>query len=93
MEAGKEFYVTWTVLNTGTKNWTVNTIDFIYVNGYRHEGKPIQDLWKNVPSGRTIDLRVLFKAPKAPGEYRATWTLKVGNRVFCGMRTIFEVRE
>jgi hypothetical protein len=91
VQAGKEFYVTWTVLNTGTKNWTTTTIDFIYKSGYRHEGKPIQDLWKNVPSGRTINLQVLFKAPKVPSEYAANWTLRVGNYSFCEMRATFEV--
>lgn len=93
IEAGREFYITWTVLNTGTKYWTVNTIDFIYTGGYRHEGTKIQDLWKNVPSGGKVNLQAFYKAPKVPGEYRVFWTLKVGNRSFCGMTSMFEVRE
>lgn len=93
VQADKEFYVTWTVLNTGTKNWTTTTIDFIYKSGYRHEGKSIQDLAKNVPSGGKINLRVLFKAPKVPGEYAANWMLRVGNFSFCEMRVTFEVRK
>ncbi len=93
VEGGKEFHVTWTVLNTGWKTWTINTIDFIYKSGYRHEGKPIQDLWKNVPPGKTINLTVLFKAPKRAGEYTAIWTLKVGKQSFCGMRTVFIVED
>jgi hypothetical protein len=93
IEAGKEFYITWTVLNTGTKNWTINTIDFVYTGGYRHEGTKIQDLWKNVPSGRTVNLQAFYKAPKVAGEYRVYWTLQVGNHPFCGMTAMFEVRE
>lgn len=93
VEGGKEFHVTWTVLNTGWKMWTTTTIDFIYKSGYRHEGKPIQDLWKNVPPGKTIDLVVLFKAPKRAGEYTAIWTLKVGRYSFCGMRTVFIIED
>jgi hypothetical protein len=87
----REFYVTWTAINTGTKNWTTTTIDFVYRTGYRHEGKPIQDLWKNVPSGGSINLRVLFKAPKVEGEYPVYWALKVGNKEFCQLWTRFEV--
>jgi hypothetical protein len=93
IEAGSDFYITWTVLNNGTKNWTINTIDFIYTGGYRHEGRAIQDLWKNVPSGRTINLQAFYKAPKVPGEYRVHWTLKVGNYTFCGITAMFEVRK
>jgi hypothetical protein len=92
VDPGKEFYVTWTVLNTGTKTWTTTTIDFLYRTGYRHEGKPIQDLWKNVRPGQTINLQVLFKAPRAPGEYRAYWHLQVGNFPFCQMVAHFEVK-
>jgi hypothetical protein len=93
VKAGEEFTVTWTVLNTGTKPWTTTTIDFVYYSGFRHEGRGIQDLWRNVPSGGTIALKVLYKAPKnAPKEYRAYWNLRVGNRDFCVMMTEFEVR-
>lgn len=93
VKAGEEFTVTWTVLNTGSKPWTTTTIDFVYYSGFRHEGRGIQDLWRNVPSGGTINLKVLYKAPKnAPKEYRSYWNLRVGNRDFCVMMTEFEVR-
>lgn len=87
----QEFTVTWTILNTGTKFWTVNTIDFVYHNGYRHEGRAIQDLWRNVASGTTVNLKVEYKSPKAPGEYYSRWNLRVGNRDFCVMQMSFEV--
>lgn len=87
-----EFYAYWTVYNTGTMPWTANTIDFVYKSGYRHEGKIIQDLSSTVASGRSITLKVLFKAPKSPGIYTAIWTLKVGNNRFCGMMMYFEVQ-
>ncbi len=91
VERDKEFSVTWTVLNTGTKHWTVNTIDFVFQSGFRHEGRSIQDLWKNVAPGNTVNLTVRYKSPKQLGEYRAIWNLRVGNRDFCGMVMSFEV--
>lgn len=92
VRAGEEFTVTWTVVNNGAKPWTVNTIDFVYRSGFRNEGRGIQDLWRNVPSGGSINLTVLYKAPKtAPKEYRSYWNLRVGNRDFCVMMTEFEV--
>jgi hypothetical protein len=90
---GREFMVSWTVLNTGTKVWTVNTIDFVYTGGYRHEGTKIQDFRTNVPRGGTGVVSATFVAPKAPGEYRSFFTLKVGNREFCGMKIMFAVEE
>jgi hypothetical protein len=85
------FYVTWTLLNNGTKTWTNNGVDFIYTGGFRHEGRPIQDLPATVAPGHGITLRVLLSAPKAPGTYNVFWSLKVGNRLFCHMKHTFEV--
>ncbi|MDP1545540.1 MAG: NBR1-Ig-like domain-containing protein [Anaerolineales bacterium] len=90
---GTSFTVGWKVFNTGDKTWTVNTIDFVYTGGYRHEGTKIQDFRTNVPRGGTGTVSATFVAPKAPGEYNSFFTLKVGNREFCGMRIIFEVQK
>lgn len=90
--AGKSFVAYWTVINTGTKTWTGNTIDFVYKSGYRHDGKLIQDLSSTVAPGRQVAVGVSFTAPKVAGEYAAIWTLKVGNHPFCGMKIIFEVK-
>lgn len=91
MQPKAVFYASWTVVNTGTKSWTSNTIDFVYKSGYRHEGKLIQDLSSTVGPGGKIVLNVLYKAPKFSGVYTATWTLKVGNNRFCGMKMTFEI--
>ncbi len=80
---GKNFYVTWTVMNTGTELWPNTGIDFIYDTGYRTEERPIQDLWHSVSPGHTINLKVLFTA---------IWILKVGHKVFCRMKIVFLVK-
>jgi len=91
MPAGKPFTATWTVINTGTKTWSVNAVDFIYVSGYRHEGKRIQDLYRTVKPGGTVTWFVDFIAPKAPGVYTSTWITVVGHDRMCGVNFTFEI--
>ncbi len=93
IKAGAEFYAYWRVVNTGTKVWTSNTIDFIYLSGLKQEERRIQDLSSTVGSGGFVTLKVLFKAPKAPGTYTSIWTLKVGSQPFCGLKMFFEVAK
>ena len=93
VQAGKGFTAYWTVLNTGTKTWTSNTVDFVYKSGYRHDGRVIKDISSEVEPGRSLTLKVSFTAPKTAGERTAIWTLKVGNHPFCGMKITFDVKE
>lgn len=86
---GKDFYVTWTVMNTGTKTWSNNGIDFVFESGYRTEQRQLQDLPRSVVSGASINLKVLLTAPKVEGTYQAIWQLKVGQKVFCRMVIVF----
>jgi hypothetical protein len=93
VERRESFYVYWTVLNTGTKTWTNNTIDFVYAGGFDNEGRSRQDLAAlAVPPGSTTTVKVLFKAPKRAGVYSAMWSLVVGNHPFCSMKITFEVQ-
>lgn len=88
---GKDFYVTWSVMNTGTETWSNNGIDFVYETGYRTEQRQIQDLSRSVVSGGSIGLKILLTAPKNAGTYSAIWALKVGNKAFCHMKIVFKV--
>ena len=89
---GRDFYVTWAVMNTGTKTWPNNGIDFVYESGYRTEQKPIQDLSRSVVTGDGIELKILLTAPEKPGTYNAIWALKVGHQSFCHMKIVFLVK-
>lgn len=90
---GTRFYVSWTLLNTGNETWTVNGVDFIFSAGYQNEDHIVQDFRVNVPRGGKVTVTATFVAPKTPGEYNSFFSLMVGSREFCGMRTIFEVRK
>lgn len=87
------FVVYWTLMNTGTKTWTINGVDFVYSGGYRHEETKIQDFTRNVSTGQTITVSASFQAPKKPGVYQTFFNLMVGKRVFCAVKYIFEVIE
>lgn len=91
MPQGESFYVSITLMNTGTRTWPYNSVDFIYQNGLRIEGRKIQDLPRSVARGQEITLQSLLVAPKQPGIYNTTWTLKVGNNPFCGVKYSFKV--
>ncbi len=87
----EHFSIFVTLRNTGTRSWTINTIDYVYTGGYRHEGTKIIDFPENASTGSTITLRVDFQAPKEPKTYNSLWVLKVGNHPFCGFRLSFQV--
>lgn len=93
IKGGTSFNAYFTVVNTGTKVWTSNTVDFLYKSGLKQEDKRIQDLSSTVGPGGFVTFRVLFKAPKSPGSYASIWTLKVGRLSFCGMKMSFDVQN
>lgn len=92
-KAGTPFVASWTIVNTGTKTWTVNGVDVVYTGGWRHEETRIQDFHANVPTGGRIKVTASFIAPKREGEYNSYFTLMVGKRRFCHLAISFGVVE
>jgi hypothetical protein len=92
VKGGSDFYVAWTIVNTGTRAWTNNGVDFVYDSGFRHEGGPIQDMPRLVPRGGKITLKVLIVTPKNEGTYNVIWSLQVGITMFCHMKVSFVVK-
>jgi len=90
--AGEPFTATWSIINTGTKDWSVNAIDLVYKSGYRHVGKKIQDLHRSVKPGESVTWFIYFVAPKASGAYASTWQVVVGHDRMCGITITFEVK-
>jgi hypothetical protein len=90
---GQIFNVYWTVLNTGTKTWTNNGVDFLYSSGLRMDGRHIQDLRLSVKPGSKITLKIQLTAPKKVDTYSTIWALKVGKTSFCRMQITFNVTK
>lgn len=93
VKPGSNFYVSWTVVNNGTKTWTRNGVDFVYDAGFRHDGGPVQDISKTILPGGRITLKVLIVPPKKEDVYNVIWSLKVGQTKFCHMKVSFEVKK
>lgn len=78
-----KFLVEWQLMNTGTKSWGYNDVDFVWFGGYRHDDTKIQDLAASIPTGGKIRVVAHFTAPKSPGEFQTIFHLMVGKRDFC----------
>lgn len=89
----KEFNISWTLMNTGTKAWTNNGVDFVDNGGYGTIQRPIQDLPRIVASGSSISLTIRTLSPKRAGSFTIFWALQVGNNKFCTMKHTFVVEE
>ena len=81
-----DFDVFWTVKNIGQKNWDRTDVDYVYSAGDKFHKVSGYDLDENVKVGNSIALGVDMQAPKSPGTYTTTWTMRVGNRTFCPLR-------
>jgi hypothetical protein len=80
-----DFDAVWTVRNNGQRNWDRNSVDYIYSSGAKIHKISGYDLDSNVRVGNSIDVGVDMQAPKDPGTYTTTWTMRSGNRTFCTM--------
>jgi hypothetical protein len=87
-----DFDVFWTVRNIGRRNWDRSDIDYIYSSGAKLHKVSGYDLDENVRVGNSTEVGVDMQAPKDPGTYTTTWTLRVGNNEFCPLRFTIVVR-
>jgi len=87
-----DFDVFWTVRNIGQRNWDRTDVDYIYSSGDKFHKVSGYDLDENVKVGNSIALGVDMQAPKSPGTYTTTWTMRIGNRTFCPLRFTIVVR-
>ncbi|MCS6994076.1 MAG: NBR1-Ig-like domain-containing protein [Anaerolineales bacterium] len=88
------FDATWTVRNTGSKNWGKNGIDFKYISGTKmHTYGDAYDLANDVGSGQSITLIVDMISPKEKGYYTAVWGLFRGSKSFCKLSITINVNR
>lgn len=93
MEPRQDFDMRWTILNTGTKAWTMSGTDYKFVRGEKmHRYGDIFDLPKDVGPGGKINLVIDMEAPSAPGTYVTYWGLANGSQHFCQFYLIITVK-
>lgn len=90
---GSSFKATWTVENIGTQTWPKNGVDVVFHSGARlHDGKPYYDIPAGVGPGGTVTISIAMTAPKRSKVYSNRWSLRVGNRDFCAVKFVIEVK-
>ncbi len=79
---GVDFDLAVTLKNTGTKDWSTDTIDFRYLSGAKFQKKVNAiDLPENVDTGDSVDLVVDMVADTDTGTQDASWGLSYGSTV------------
>lgn len=90
--ARTDFDARWKVINIGQSEWDGNTVDYVYLSGDQFHKVAGYDLGKTVNKGETRELIVDMVAPKKPGTYTTTWTLRAGNQSFCALTLTINVK-
>ena len=90
---GSTFRAVWTIENTGTKTWPKKGVDIVYHSGaHLEEGRTYYDIPATVGPGGKVTITISMIAPKRSKVYSTRWSLRVGNRDFCDVRFIIEVK-
>jgi len=74
-DPGTSFNKTWTVINSGTCDWTTK-FQLVHLSGDQMGGVSPTFLSSNVPAGNIIDLTLPLTAPAKAGTYRSDWALQ-----------------
>ncbi|GAB4424555.1 MAG: hypothetical protein Kow002_14070 [Anaerolineales bacterium] len=91
-DRNEKFNAHWSLRNSGYQAWDHNSVDIEFVSGGHFHSQSSYDMPKRVGPKSTVTVIIPLTAPKNPGEYGATWTLKVGKKEFCRLRLDFTVR-
>jgi hypothetical protein len=79
----EEFSISWKVRNTGTTGWDPGSVDFTYIAGTRMYQYPLVQMQGTVAPGNITLLMADMRAPRNPGRYSTTWSLRQGDTYFC----------
>ncbi len=82
-KSGELFSISWKVRNTGTTGWDSATLDFTYIAGTKMYQYPLVHLQGTVDPGNIAYLIADMRAPRNPGKYSTTWSLRQADDYFC----------
>ncbi len=89
--AGQHFDMGWKVENVGTLAWDPEDVVFTFYGGTKMYASTPTHLQQTVASGDIVLLVADLVAPKNPGKYTTTWSLKQGDKYFCPVRLMIYV--
>lgn len=73
----------WEVENTGTRKWWSDTVIVTYSRGASFHNNKEYHLNSPTDIGETGMFRIKMTAPKVPGKYTTTWSMRKGIHYFC----------
>ncbi len=79
----EKFRWVWKVRNIGTKKWWTDTMFAAYASGSEFYVKKEFALGSPTDIGEVGVFSIKMQAPKEPGTYTTTWSLKKGIHTFC----------
>lgn len=81
-----EFDARWTIKNTGSVTWDMNSADYKFLSGTEMQKRGSRfDLPNTVKPGQSITLIVDMVAPKYSGYYSANWGIVSGSTTLCSL--------
>lgn len=83
VKPNEKFRWVWKVRNIGTKKWWTDTMFVTYVSGSKFYVKKEYALGDPTDIGEIGVFSIKMQAPKEPGTYTTTWSLKKGIHSFC----------
>lgn len=89
----EDFDAVWTVKNTSSKNWQLDSVDYKYVSGSKtHKYNDRYDLPMTVKPGETIKITVDMMAPATAGTYATNWAIVQGSTTLCTLPLTITVK-
>ncbi|HEX2997451.1 MAG TPA: NBR1-Ig-like domain-containing protein [Anaerolineales bacterium] len=89
----QDFNAFWVVKNIGKKKWDRTIVNYAFASGDKFHTISSYDLSESLGSGNILELGVDMQAPKDPGIYTTTWTLRAGKKAFCPLNLTIVVKE
>jgi hypothetical protein len=91
----QKYKVSWTLFNSGHKKWQVENLLLVYLDGAKISPDSSISLVRDVRVGESITPVINIFPPKAPGNYRSVWGLRLntGMKVFCTFTFLVTVNK
>ncbi len=88
-----DFDVIWTVKNTSTTTWELNTVDYKFISGTQlYKYGNMYDLMQTVKPGESVKIVVDAVAPNQSGTYAMNWAIVNGSTTLCTLPATIYVK-
>jgi uncharacterized membrane protein len=93
-EAGADFDMEWTVVNTGSDSWTTNVAQFVRAGqtGELHADEDSFAVDDDVQPGESLTVSAPATAPDVAGTYGELWEINANGSVVCQFWMIINVK-